>query len=309
MEKTLMTKGLRSITVTAIIALALPRAIDPVRAESLLAQRSNSTVEVLVDGAGPLVLMIPSLGRGAEDFEDLSGAVVKAGYRVARLQPRGIGRSTGTMEGVSLLDLTDDAAAGIEAASGGPAVVLGHAFGQHVASMIATTHPSMVSAVVLLAVLASKPLPPEPAVLAALRDVFDESLSPARHLEAVRVVFFAPANDPSVWRGGWYVKTAIMQGAAYATAANDATSIDEWRVAGIDFPPAVASGKVPVLLIQGLQDRITPPEHARLLKAEAPDRTELIELDGAGHAMLPEKPAEISGAVTAFLRKVAGPSR
>jgi hypothetical protein len=44
-----------------------------------MAQRPNGTVEVLVDGAGPLVLMIPSLGRGAEDFEDLSRAVVKSG--------------------------------------------------------------------------------------------------------------------------------------------------------------------------------------------------------------------------------------
>ena len=97
-------------------------------AETRLARRSDSTVEVLVDGAGPLVLMIPSLGRGAEDFEDLSRAVVKAGYRVGRLQPRGIGRSTGVMEGLSLLDLAEDAAAGIEAAGKGPAVVLGHAF-------------------------------------------------------------------------------------------------------------------------------------------------------------------------------------
>jgi hypothetical protein len=92
-----MIKGLHFITVAAIMALSLPWATDPVRAESRLAQRSNSTVEVLVDGAGPLVLMIPSLGRGAEDFEDLSRAVVKAGYRAARLQPRGMGRSTGTM--------------------------------------------------------------------------------------------------------------------------------------------------------------------------------------------------------------------
>jgi pimeloyl-ACP methyl ester carboxylesterase len=104
-----MIKGLRFVIVAVIIALLLPRASDPVRAESRLAQRADSTVEVLVDGAGPLVLMIPSAGPGAEDFDDLSRAVVKAGYRVARLQPRGIGRSTGTMEGVSLLDLADDA--------------------------------------------------------------------------------------------------------------------------------------------------------------------------------------------------------
>jgi pimeloyl-ACP methyl ester carboxylesterase len=63
---------------------------------------------------------------------------------------------------------------------------------------------------------------------------------------------------------------------------------------------------VPILIIQGLQDRAAPPENGRLLKAEAPDRVELIELDGAGHALLPEKPVEISGAVTTFLRKMAG---
>jgi pimeloyl-ACP methyl ester carboxylesterase len=288
-----MIKGLRFMTVAAIIALALPWAADPVHAESRLAQRSNSTVEVLVDGTGPLVLMIPSLGRGAEDFEDLSRAVVKAGYRVARLQPRGIGRSTGTMEGVSLLNLADDAASGIEAAGGGPAVVLGHAFGQRVARMVTATHPSIVRAVVMLA--AGGKVPMEPAVLAALRDVFDESLSPTRHLEAVRLAFFAPGNDPSVWRGGWYVKTERMQ-----AAANSATSADDWWSAG---------GKVPTLVIQGLQDRTAPPENARLLKAETPDRVELIELAGAGHALLPEKPAEISEAVTTFLRKVAGSSR
>jgi pimeloyl-ACP methyl ester carboxylesterase len=272
-EETLMIKGLRFITVAAIIALVLPRASDPVRAESRLAQRSNSTVEVLVDGAGPLVLMIPSLGRGAEDFEDLSRAVVKAGYRVARLQPRGIGRSSGTMEKLSLRDLADDAAAGIEAAGGGPVVVLGHAFGQVVARMVAATHPSIVRAVVMLA--AGGKVPMEPAVLAALVDVFDESLSPTRHLEAVRVVFFAPGNDPSVWRGGWNVPTMKMQLAAYR-----ATPVDDWWNAG---------GNVPILVIQGLQDRGAPPENARLLKAEAPDRVELIELDGTGHAFAPGK--------------------
>ena len=156
-------------------------------AETRLARRSDSTVEVLVDGAGPLVLMIPSLGRGAEDFEDLSRAVVKAGYRVGRLQPRGIGRSTGVMEGLSLLDLAEDAAAGIEVAGKGPAVVLGHAFGQRVARMIAATHPSIVCAVVMLG--AGGRVPVEPGITAALADVFDEGLSPARHLEAVRLVF------------------------------------------------------------------------------------------------------------------------
>jgi hypothetical protein len=43
----------------------------------------------------------------------------------------------------------------------------------------------------------------------------------------VRVAFFAPGNDPSVWRGGWNVPTMKMQIAVYR-----ATSVDDWWSAG-----------------------------------------------------------------------------
>jgi pimeloyl-ACP methyl ester carboxylesterase len=129
----------------------------------------------------------------------------------------------------------------------------------------------------------------------SIAPVFDETLSDRDHLEAVRGAFFAPNSDPAVWRGGWHPATVRMQG-----VANSATPVDDWWNAG---------GKVPILVIQGLQDRVALPENGRLLKAEAPDRVELIELDGAGHALLPERPVEIARAVTGFLRKVAGPSR
>ena len=35
------------------------------------------------------------------------------------------------------------------------------------------------------------------------------------------------------------------------------------------------------------------PENGRLLEAEFGDRVELIEIDGAGHALLPEKPTPL----------------
>jgi pimeloyl-ACP methyl ester carboxylesterase len=288
-----MIKPLNFFTGAAIAAIALSSASQPTFAESRLAQRAGSTVEVLVDGAGPLVFMIPSLGRGAEDFEDLSRAVVAAGYRAARLQPRGVGRSTGATEGLSLRDLADDAIAGIETAGGGPAVVVGHAFGQRVARMVAATNSGLVQTVIMLA--AGGKVPPIPAASVALLAVFDGTLLEAQHLEAVRVAFFAPSNDPSVWRGGWYPATAKIQ-----IDANRAASADDWWSAG---------GTAPILVIQGLQDQIAVPANGRMLKAEAPNRVELIELNGAGHALLPEKAPEIAQAVTAFLGRVAGSSR
>ena len=287
-----MMKCWRFVAVAAIAANVLFWAAS-VGAKSLLVQRPHDTIEVLVDGKGPLVLMIASLGRGAGDFAGLAHAVVAAGYRVARLQPRGVGRSTGRMKGVSMGDLADDAAAAIESAGGGPAIVVGHAFGQRVARLVAATHPGLVRAVIMLA--AGGKAPPVPAAAKALAAVFDKSLSAAAHLKAVRVAFFAPGNDPAVWRGGWYPATAKME-----DVANRAARVDDWW-----------SGErsMPNLVIQGLQDQIAPPENGRILKAEAPDRVELIELDGAAHALLPEKPAEISRAVTGFLEKVVPPPR
>jgi pimeloyl-ACP methyl ester carboxylesterase len=37
---------------------------------------------------------------------------------------------------------------------------------------------------------------------------------------------------------------------------------------------------------------------------EMGDRVELIDIDGAGHAMLPEQPEKIAGAIIAFARKL-----
>jgi pimeloyl-ACP methyl ester carboxylesterase len=262
-------------------------ATNSIHAASRVTERPDATVEVLVDGNGPLIFMIPSLGRGAEDFDDLSRAVIAAGYRTARLQPRGVGRSLGAMEKLTMRDLADDAASGIAAAGGGPAVVIGHAFGQRVARMVATTHPGLVSAIIMLA--AGGKARPVPSAFAALTACFDESLSSEDHLSAVRTAFFAPGNDPSVWRGGWYPPTMKAQIAA------NRTSVDDWWSAG---------GTAPILVIQGLQDQIAPPGNGRMLKAEAPERVELIEIDGAAHALLPERPAEIALAVLNFLDKV-----
>jgi pimeloyl-ACP methyl ester carboxylesterase len=287
-----MIKLASSIAVAGTIGAALLWSTDLAHAESRLAQRSVTTIEVLVDGTGPLVLMIPSLGRGAEDFEELSRAVVAIGYRVARLQPRGVGRSTGIAERLSMRDLADDAAAGIEAAGGGPAVVLGHAFGQRVARMVAAAHPEAVRGIVALA--AGGKAPPVPKARAALTATFDQSLSDGEHLEAVRAAFFAPGNDPAVWRGGWYPATMKIQLDA------NASSIDDWWSGG---------RTVPILVVQGLDDQLATPENGRRLKTEAPDRVQLIELDGAAHALLPEKPLEIAQAVTAFLNKVTGRSQ
>ncbi|HEX4556698.1 MAG TPA: alpha/beta fold hydrolase, partial [Xanthobacteraceae bacterium] len=106
-------------------------------------QRGDVQIEILLQGAGPLIALLPSLGRGAEDFDPIAEKLAAAGFRVLRPQPRGIGRSKGPMTGIDLHDYANDVAAAIEHAGGGPAFVVGHAFGNRVARLLATVRPEL----------------------------------------------------------------------------------------------------------------------------------------------------------------------
>jgi pimeloyl-ACP methyl ester carboxylesterase len=242
-------------------------------------------IDVTIGGDGQLVVMIPSLGRPAEDFDDLAQRLRSGGFRTVQVQPRGVGGSVGPMQGQTLIDVAADAAFVIESL-GGPAFVIGHAYGQRVARALAASRPELVKAVVTLAAGGKVPIPPK--AQAALVACFDSTLSPELHLENVRYAFFAPGNDPAVWRDGWYRATAEHQ-----AAATQATPVQRWW----------GGGSAPMLVTQARQDAIALPGNGESLKQEFGDRVTLIEIDNAGHAMLPEQPDALARAVLGYLRR------
>jgi pimeloyl-ACP methyl ester carboxylesterase len=264
-------------------------------AQSRVIEGRGVALEVLVEGEGPLVVMLASLGRPAQDFDDLALRLAKAGYTAVRPQPRGIGRSRGPMTGLSLADLAGDVALVMESLGGGPSVVIGHAFGQRVARMLATQRPDLVKGLVMLAAGGKVPIPER--ARAALHGCFDQTLSGDRHLEHVAYAFFAPGNDAAVWREGWHADVARMQSAAVQGLAPEGgagTSVGAWW----------AGGSARMLVVQGLQDAVALPQNGRLLQSEYSDRVELVEIDGAGHALLPEQPDAIAAAVLRFLARL-----
>ena len=253
-------------------------------AETRTARNGDTTIEYQIDGKGPVILMIPSLGRGASDFDDLSSRLVAAGYTTIRPQPRGMAASAGKMKDITLNDLAADAMAAVPADSG-PIVVIGHAFGQRVARILAAQYPDRVKSVIMVAAGGKAAM--LPGAREALFAVFDSSLPSEKHMEAVRFAFFATGNDPLVWRDGWNAAVAQMQ-----NAATQASAVDDWWGAG---------GRASLLVIQGLQDVVAPPENGRKIKDEFGDRVKLYNIDGAGHALLPEKPNEIAALILGFL--------
>jgi pimeloyl-ACP methyl ester carboxylesterase len=76
--------------------------------DRFMVDRGNVHIEVIAQGAGPVIVILPSLGRGAEDYDVIADLLVKGGFRVLRPQPRGIGASTGSMASLTLHDLAAD---------------------------------------------------------------------------------------------------------------------------------------------------------------------------------------------------------
>ncbi len=243
------------------------------------------TIEVFSEGQGPMVLMLPSLGRGAEDFIDLAKRLSDAGYTAVRIQPRGIGQSRGPLKGISLQDLAFDAATVIEAMKGQPAIIIGHAFGNRVARMLAAKRPELVRAVVLLAAGGKAPM--DPAIRDSLTKSFNLELPEKERLEHIRRAFFAPGHDPSVWRDGWYPEVATAQG-----AATQAAKLQDWWT----------GGKAPILVVQPLKDMVATPVNAKMIKEDIGERAMIVEIPDAGHALLPEQPEAVAKVVINYIK-------
>jgi len=248
-------------------------------------ERGDARIEVIAQGFGRPVVMIPSLGRSAEDFDDLARRLAQSGYRALRLQPRGIGESTGPMQGITLHDFARDVAAVIENNGGDPAVVAGHAFGNFVARTTAADFPRLVRAVVLLGATHVWPVPPE--VRASINKTHDMRLPEAERIRCMQHAFFAPGNDPRVWLDGWNEEVMHVE-----RAATEATPRNEWWHAGT----------VPILDVQPVHDVMTPPESRNRYRDEfGAARVTTVLVPRAGHALLPEQPETVAQVVLEYL--------
>lgn len=253
--------------------LALLSAAGDAEAARRIVRKSPVTVEYYADGRGPLLVLLPSMARGAEDFVEIVPGLVANGFRVIRPQPRGAGRSSGPEAAVTLHDLAGDVALVIRAERAGPAIIVGHAYGNFVARMVAVDHPELVRGIVVAAA-AARPIPP--ALLDAVTGMSDTRKSEAERLALLKFAMFAPGSDPSSWLHGWHPRAQQIARAAIA-----ATPTSEWWPAG----------SVPILEIQAAHDPFMPPARRGDLAAElGAGRVTAVLIPGASHALFPEAP-------------------
>ena len=256
--------------------------------ERKMVTRGAVQIEVLAQGKGPIMVLLPSLGRGAEDFDPMADVLETEGYRVLRPQPRGIGASSANPAYADLHDCSNDIAAVIEAEGCGPAVMVGHAFGNRVSRLLATIRPDLVTGVVLVAAnVGHAPSPPK--VREAIRNSANPALPDDVRLEALRFAFFAPGNDAVPWLKNWYPDVLAAQ-----RIAGDQTARSE------DY----ASGTAPVLYMQPSHDPLAHAEDAVEYKAALGERLTVIKIPQSSHAAIAEQPDFIAREIAAWAKRI-----
>jgi pimeloyl-ACP methyl ester carboxylesterase len=254
---------------------------------ALIELDSTRRIETVSWGQGEPVVLLPGSGYSATAFRLLGPELARRGYRAIAVNPRGVGRSVGPMEGLTYHDFAADVGAVIDRLAGGRAHIVGWAWGNRIARCLAADSPRRVASITLVA--AGGKVPPDPSVAELSAQLREPGLSPSERarLEALRSL--APGSDiaPLVAIQESWPAAVAAQG-----AAGRSTPLDEW------WP----GGSAPMLVIQGLQDKIAPPGNGRDLKTSYPNRVTLVEIDQAGHAVIVEHPVRIVDEIVRFLR-------
>jgi len=276
---------MRTILPLLVAVLMAGPALAQERTRSLV-KYDTVEIDLIAEGRGPLIVLLPSRGRDSEDYDEVAAGLAKEGFRVLRPQPRGMHASKGPLKDITLHDLARDVATVVEREKAGPAVIVGHAYGNWVARMAAVDHPKLVRGVVLAAAAAKK-FPPRLSQLVSKSA--DQSVPEAERLAAMQEIFFASGNDPKVWLKGWWAEASEAQ----RVAAANVKQSDWWH-----------AGTVPLFDLQAGIDPFKPKGTENELKDEFPDRVTVAVIPNASHALLPEQPAAVVQAIAGWVRKL-----
>ena len=183
-------------------------------------------IDVIAEGSGPLLVMLPSSSRDSEDFDEVAAMFAAAGLRVLRPQPRGMGGSRGTVGWTDAARLCRRRGGGDRGAARRPDCRAGacvrpmgraHAGGRPAGPGARRGAGRGGRATRSVRSCATQ-----------LAKCVDTNLPDAERRAALRFAFFAPGHEPPAnWLSGWHGAASKSQHAASA-----ATPQEEWWTAG-----------------------------------------------------------------------------
>lgn len=262
---------------TTLALVVLPALASAAYTTEYLTGASNNTIQILVEGEGPSLLVWPSYARDSiDDFHEFSTALAEAGYRVLRPQPRGMGESTGPVD-TTWDELGADVAAVIDTFGNGKAVILGHAGGQRVTKHMAAAYPDKVPSIVLACINTGINTNATIAATATIASNYSNSVED--RLAALELGYFAPGHDASIWLTGWYLDAVgSVSGTGVSTLGGDNTQIldviatlDPWREEDQwNYTTGLAGNRSTVVFVEDASHALFPENLQGLLDVLLP---------------------------------------
>jgi pimeloyl-ACP methyl ester carboxylesterase len=193
----------------------------------------------------------------------------------------------GHPDGAALTDLealAEAVARGVESVPG-ERVLVGHSLGAAVSLEVARSRPGLLAGIVVVASGARLPVPD--AVMASARDDF------AGECDRLMAGFFA---DPA----------APMTGPARAAledVGRDTLLADYAACRTVDLRGRLGGVRIPVLVVAGADDPLTPPWLAEELARELPSAS-MVVVPGTRHMPMAEADVTVSGLVAAYMARL-----
>jgi len=124
----------------------------------------------------------------------------------------------------------------------------------------------------------------------------DDDVS-AHELAQVVVAIMDVVGVENAWLGGH----AFGGSVARAVALDFHDRVNGVLLLGVEAGDLTLAEGLPVLVIQGSADEITPPANGDALQAAAPDRVSIVSIDGGGHMFPSENVGATSWAIEDYL--------
>jgi pimeloyl-ACP methyl ester carboxylesterase len=301
-------------------------------------------LRVALAGTGPLVVLIHGFPESWYSWRHQIPALVNAGYRVAAPDVRGYGGSDKPLasEAYAIKDMSADINGLIAALGAERAVVVGHDWGAPIAYGTALFHPGRVHAVVGLSVphLGRGSMPSVELFRKIFKDrffyqlYFQEPGVAEAELEAdvrrsLRKIYHSTRIEDPTGPGfldrlvdpeqlpSWLTEADLDYFAGQFQGSGFRGPLNRYRNSERDFEQlAAVEGKLmeqPTAFLAGSLDQvlrmIPGVDMVELMRKQVADLRHVQLIEGAGHWVQQERPAEVNAALLAFLGGLAGDHR
>jgi len=239
------------------------------------------------DPALPTVVFLHGAGFDHSAWALHSRWFAHHGHAVLVPDLPGHGRSAGPPLS-SIAAMADWTIALLDVAGASPAHLIGHSMGSLIALEAAARHPDRVSALSMIGTAATMTVGPD---LLKAAEANDQA---AIDMVSIWGLGYAAelggSRAPGLWMHGG--AQATLRRCAPGVLFNDLSACNAYQ----DALTSAARIKVPVTLVLGEKDMMTPAKAGRALASVIPQARTIV-LPGAGHMMMAERPDDLLAAL------------